>query len=81
MKTLHCWTKMSDTISIQIVNPCFYCDNYHRTLTQLIDSSGQNPSWFCNNCSIKVFPTEELRSKSILSAPDGPVEEPIVTLT
>ena len=61
-------------------NRTFYCNYCQQTLNKLIDSSGQNPSWFCNNCSIEVFPTEEvgLRSKSRLTTPE-PNESPSIS--
>jgi hypothetical protein len=60
-------------------NRVYYCDTCKRNLVKLIDSSGQNPSWYCNHCSIETFPTEEIRSRSKLQTPDGPIEEPGIT--
>jgi hypothetical protein len=57
----------------------FYCDSCHRNLNKLIDKSGENISYYCNNCNVETFPTEQIRSKSRLSTPDGPIEEPGVS--
>jgi hypothetical protein len=56
---------------------CEYC---HRTLNKLIDSSHQNPSWYCSSCNIKVIPSEEaeLRARSRLKVPSGPIQEAAV---
>jgi len=55
----------------------YYCINCNRTLNKLIDSSGQNTSYYCNHCSIEVLPSvEDVRSKSKWVTPDGPIEEP-----
>lgn len=57
---------------------CKYCQ---KTMSKLIDSSGLNPSWYCSSCSISMIPqeVEQLRSKSKLKTPDGPVEYPSVS--
>lgn len=50
----------------------YYCKNCQRALTKLIDSSGQNPSWFCNNCTMEVIPSiTELRAISKVETPQG----------
>jgi hypothetical protein len=46
---------------------CNYCN---RTLTRLTDRSGNNESWYCNNCSIEFNPgDEQIRQKRRLSVP------------
>lgn len=57
----------------------YVCDNCHRTLSKLVDYSGENTSYYCNFCSIETIDTEELRSKSRIKTPDGPVELPSVS--
>jgi DNA-directed RNA polymerase subunit RPC12/RpoP len=57
---------------------CNYCQ---RTLSRLIDYSGENPSLYCSYCSIEVIPEieKDLRAKSKLEVPDGSDIEPSVS--
>jgi hypothetical protein len=78
------WSKPADTpISLpnyEYENRLFYCNNCGRNLQKLIDSGGENISYYCNTCSTETFPTEQIRSRSRLQTPDGPIEEPAVSL-
>jgi hypothetical protein len=59
--------------------PTFLCSWCNRTLGKLIDSSGQNPSWYCNHCQISFDPDQEnLRKESKLLVPDRD-QEPLIT--
>jgi hypothetical protein len=58
----------------------YYCNTCNRTLNKLIDSSGENPAYFCNTCRTEVIPSlTEVRSKSKIVTPDGPIEQPSVS--
>jgi hypothetical protein len=57
-----------------------YCPCCQLRLSRLIDSSGLNTSYYCNHCSIEVLPSiTEVRSKSKIVTPEGPVESPFVS--
>jgi uncharacterized Zn ribbon protein len=59
--------------------PSFICNYCNRTLSRLTDSSGQNHSYYCNNCSIEFNPeSENVRRESKISVPDRNAE-PCVT--
>ena len=61
-------------------NPSYICNFCNRTLTKLIDSSGQNTSYYCSACSIEVDPSlTEVRSQARLTTPDGPPDTPYVS--
>lgn len=58
----------------------YYCSYCQRNLVKLIDSSLQNISYYCQNCSISVNPEEiDVRSDSPLITSDGPIETPAVS--
>jgi DNA-directed RNA polymerase subunit RPC12/RpoP len=78
--------RMKDDTPISVRNyehdepKTYFCSSCNRTLNRLIDSSGQNPSYFCNTCRTEVFPSlTEVRSASKLVTPEGPVEHPSVS--
>jgi hypothetical protein len=58
----------------------FICNYCNRDLIKLSDSSGNNISWYCNNCSIPFEPeNESIRHKQKLEVPDRDVEPAIAT--
>jgi uncharacterized CHY-type Zn-finger protein len=51
--------------------PSFICSICNRTLTRLTDSSLQNTSFWCRNCSVEFNPeSKNVRRESKLSVPD-----------
>jgi hypothetical protein len=58
----------------------FSCKFCNRTLAKLIDSSGENVSYYCTNCSITTYDTDDLRPERVIEMSDGPVEEPAASL-
>jgi hypothetical protein len=55
----------------------FICN---RDLIKLSDSSGNNVSWYCNNCSIPFEPeNESIRHKQKLEVPDRNIEPAVAT--
>ena len=60
--------------------PSFICSICNRTLTRLTDSSLQNTSFWCRNCSVEFNPeTENVRRESKLSVPDRNIEPAVAT--
>ncbi|MDQ3838891.1 MAG: hypothetical protein M3297_06440 [Thermoproteota archaeon] len=58
--------KLDEWIGEDIVT--FLCSWCNRTLGKLIDSSGQNPSYYCNFCRIELNPeNENLRKVKVRS--------------
>jgi hypothetical protein len=58
----------------------FICNYCNRDLIKLSDSSGNNVSWYCNNCSIPYEPeNESIRHKQKLEVPDRNIEPAIAT--
>jgi hypothetical protein len=59
----------------------YSCDYCHRTLSRLIDSSGNNADicYYCNYCKTTKYDIEELRSESYLETSEGPVTDPYVS--
>jgi DNA-directed RNA polymerase subunit RPC12/RpoP len=47
----------------------FYCPYCQLRLSKLIDSSGQNTSYYCSKCTIEYPDQSEVKSKSSLSTP------------
>jgi hypothetical protein len=61
--------------------PSFICSICNRTLTRLTDSSLQNTSFWCRNCSVEFDPeSENVRRESKISVPDRN-EETLVAQT
>jgi hypothetical protein len=61
--------------------PSFICSICNRTLIRLTDSSLQNASFWCRNCSVEYDPESEIvRRESKLSVPDRN-DEPLVAQT
>jgi hypothetical protein len=58
----------------------FICNYCNRDLIKLSDSSGNNISWYCNNCSVPFEPeNESIRHKQKLEVPDRNIEPAIAT--
>jgi hypothetical protein len=58
----------------------FICNYCNRDLIKLSESSGNNVSWYCNNCSIPFEPeNESIRHKQKLEVPDRNIEPAIAT--
>src|SRR5262245_51081908 len=57
-------------------NNNFICEFCRCTLIKIIDSSGQNPSYYCSHCGITKYDIVDLRSESYIETSDGPVEDP-----
>ena len=56
--------------------PSFICSICNRTLTRLTDSSLQNISFWCKNCSVEFDPeSENVRRESKISVPDRNEEQ------
>jgi hypothetical protein len=59
----------------------FICEFCRCTLCKLVDSSGENVSYYCNRCNTSTYDTDELRSESYIEMSDGPVENPSISYT
>jgi hypothetical protein len=59
--------------------PIFICNVCNCNLIPIIDSSGQNPSYYCNRCSIEYPETENLRKESKIIVPDRNIEPAVAT--
>jgi hypothetical protein len=60
----------------------FICNYCNRDLIKLSDSSGNNISWYCNNCSIPFEPeNESIRHKQKLEVPERNVEPAAVSFS
>jgi hypothetical protein len=58
----------------------FICNYCNRDLIKISDSSGNNVSWYCNNCSIPFEPeNESIRHKQKLEVPDRNIEPAVAT--
>jgi hypothetical protein len=65
----------------QCERPSFICSICNRTLSRLTDSSGQNTTCWCRNCSVEFDPElENVRRESKISVPDRNIE-PVVATT
>jgi uncharacterized Zn finger protein len=61
--------------------PSYICSWCNRTLNRLIDSGGQNPSYYCNNCQIVFDPElENIRKESKLVVPDRNIEPAVASI-
>jgi hypothetical protein len=58
----------------------YSCEFCKRTLAKLIDSGGENVSYYCTNCKITSYDTDDLRPESVLTMSEGPNEEPAASL-
>jgi hypothetical protein len=58
----------------------YTCDTCHSILTRLIDSSGNNISFYCSKCNIYSYIEEDLKTKSKFKTKEGPIEEPAASL-
>jgi hypothetical protein len=58
----------------------YICKFCRYTLCKLVDYSGQNISWYCPNCKVTTYDTEDLRSESHLEMSEGPITEPAASI-
>jgi DNA-directed RNA polymerase subunit RPC12/RpoP len=62
-------------------NPNYCCSWCNRILSKLIDSSGQNPCYYCNHCQIQFEPSEtQIRKKSKLGTQRKEVEPAVTSI-
>src|SRR5688572_7319391 len=60
--------------------PSYVCNYCNRTLNRLIDSGGQNLSYYCNSCSIEYNPdNDNVRRESKLGVPNRDIEPAVAT--
>jgi hypothetical protein len=58
----------------------FICNYCNRDLIKLSDSSGNNATYYCSNCSVPYEPeNESIRHKQKLSVPDRNIEPAVAT--
>jgi hypothetical protein len=62
-------------------NPEYSCSWCNRTLSKLIDSSGENPSYYCTHCHIPFEPSEtHIRKKSKLGTQRNEVDPAVTSI-